>query len=272
MAAPVPQNKTSRVTDLQSALSSVRQSLQLLHSFFHRNKNQHRRSAWWTDLCTLRRSSSKLLLAGEAYEKALVQAESRKDQTRQHSKRGRATGTMDDVPAGSRSARLAVAEREFHQRAQWLRGEVVPRAYMGFTQLAADNQFAAMGILLLGVLAHIAVSLATFGVAPPEQEKEGQMPSVSEPAGPKQNTIATGPEPALANPALGGQSDGDDLGVTITRDTVEHTRSSLMRSAGEKRALANQDHEVAINSLPKARKKKRRTGGDEFDDLFSELV
>lgn len=93
---------------------------QLLHLTVHRNQNQHRITKWWGNLQLLRRNV-----------KRLVEMLSSKE-------------------AEFRKGKMAMLKM-----CQWLETEIIPRVYLSFSAVVADNQYASLGLLLMGCLARV---------------------------------------------------------------------------------------------------------------------
>jgi ribonuclease MRP protein subunit RMP1 len=138
-----------------------------------------------------------------------------------------------------------------------------------FTQLAADNQYAHLGLALIGVLAQVNAAIAPL-VSPPVQESVGAITAeqvTTPPVGPRGD-----PEDA-----------GADFGVAVSRTELV-TRKRLAAEddppAEPERNNAKQKGEDpeedaqktgtsdGVEVKEKSRKKKRR---DEFDDIFGSL-
>lgn len=93
---------------------------QLLHLTVHRNKNQHRITKWWGNLQLLRRNVKRLIEMLQS-----PKAEYRK----------------------SKEALLRLAN--------WTGAEIIPRVYLSFSAVVADNQYASLGLMLMGCLARV---------------------------------------------------------------------------------------------------------------------
>ncbi|KAJ1337617.1 ribonuclease MRP protein subunit RMP1 [Microdochium nivale] len=159
----------------QRALDALAPLEPLLAGFARRNKNQHRRARWWASLGMLRRGGVGKLtveLAAAAVSKAAVR--------RRH---GQACSTNSSTstkkPASNNNNTTAAAMyREddgqhlldaADRRAEWARDVLVPKCYIQFSQLAADSQFATLGVVLLGALAQVhAACVMLAGPSPDE--------------------------------------------------------------------------------------------------------
>ena len=147
---------------------------------------------------------------------------------------------------------------------------VVDRA---FSAVVADNQYAALGLMLLGTLARIKTLIRPLGKEvddEPEVEVEGK------PEGLDKNT-------------------GDDFGEVVKREELqslgveegngrhmEHQEDEdngvQNRKSTEKRKRANETSDshkqatVERTPMKPPKKKKRRKHGDALDDLFDSLI
>jgi len=103
----------------------------LLHLFYYRNKNQHRRSIWWRHFSTFRRQLQKLL---------------------------QDIKLINEVPAThlerirKRSKDLEI-QINISRRLQFWQTTLVAKWHHAFTQLIADARFAQLGLVLLATLA-----------------------------------------------------------------------------------------------------------------------
>ncbi|TLD23297.1 hypothetical protein PspLS_07252 [Pyricularia sp. CBS 133598] len=206
---------SSSTSKLEKAAALLAPAQEILEKFNYKHKNQHRLSKWWAGFDMLRRHTAKffrdeLRPALDALTKRDSMSQSSK---KKQSKRQRTEPHDEDVTAG------AVA------KAKWMGDYLIPKAYTSITQLAADNQFAPLGLLLLGVLSqvHSAVSLLLpvdsaeqevevtasaegkeidMGVVVPRQEQSGQ----------------DRPSP---HSQAGASKSPDDLGEAVMRDSLD---------------------------------------------------
>ena len=93
---------------------------QLLHLTVHRNKNQHRITKWWGNLQLLRRNIKKLVEMLE-----------------------------------SKEAEYRRGKEALLKMSNWMAAEIVPRTYLSFSAVVADNQYASLGLMLMGCLARV---------------------------------------------------------------------------------------------------------------------
>ncbi|CAM1510327.1 Fc.00g006620.m01.CDS01 [Cosmosporella sp. VM-42] len=179
------------------------------------------------------------------------------------------------------AALISGHDASIRDHARWMSSHVVPRAYVAFTQLAADNQHAPLGLMLVAVLARVHTLLSDL------------MPS----------ELAFKPAAAIAEPAsLGDEpSLSVDRGVAISRHelvSAEETRapdapgesdnpqpnkveSWGMPKEGNVREGKMKEGKVkerkakgrrANQGPTKDRKWKKKKRGDELSSLFSSLA
>ncbi|KXJ97537.1 hypothetical protein Micbo1qcDRAFT_191984 [Microdochium bolleyi] len=184
----------------QQALDALAPLEPLLAGFARRNKNQHRRARWWASFGMLRRDGAKLMvdLVGAAGSKAArAAAAAVVTSTSSSSSVPAATskGPTSAKPARSRTYEDQHLVDRANQRARWTRDVLVPKCYIQFSQLTADNQFATLGVVLLGALAQVhAACCMIAGPSPAEAamatEEHGKQSIVEHRAG---NPLLTAP-------------------------------------------------------------------------------
>ncbi|TRX91315.1 hypothetical protein FHL15_007737 [Xylaria flabelliformis] len=157
--------ETQEATPYSQALSRLEPLQPVLAGLAHRNHNQHRRAAWWRCFGMLRRSCAKLVeklvvAIAAAHRTAARAAKAAKAKSKKRRREELASGASVTVAAVGANDALVV--RESHSQmdiitshAAWLHDVLAPRCYLAFSQLAADNQFAALGVVLLGILAQV---------------------------------------------------------------------------------------------------------------------
>ncbi|KAK7429528.1 Ribonuclease MRP protein subunit rmp1 [Neonectria magnoliae] len=231
-SASAPSTPSTEV--LSQVHTSLTPLLSILHAAAHRHRNQHSASHWWAAFTLLRRATRNLAAA-------LVRRPRRPDH---------------DIPAVA--------------HAKWMTRHVVSRAYIAFTQLAADNQHAPLGLMLLAVLArinHLLSDLVPLGHNPN---------SVSAPDVPI--NLTSRPNPAVSSLA---RPDGDiDMGVAVSRDELALPRTSS-RDPDRPGTRAPSSKELKTEKLAKAvttttkdavkDKKKKKKGGDALSSIFGSL-
>lgn len=121
------------------------------------------------------------------------------------------------------------------------------------TQLAADNQYAPLGLALLTVLARINAAVSQH-LPPPDSEK------LRDPA----------PTPAAAPPSL--QPVESDRGIAVSRGSVGPKLPSPRESARHDKSPLTADAEERPKDKKKKKSKSKKTQkGDDFSNLFSSL-
>ncbi|KAF6805180.1 hypothetical protein CSOJ01_09680 [Colletotrichum sojae] len=231
--------------------------LHILDAFNHRHKNQHRVARWWNQFSLLRRSTKRLhdALARRLRFRSAQNAGLKKLKS-QHQKPSKARNALDLDIAASVNALLDTT---------------IPTSFLGFTQLTADNQHAALGLVLLGVLASINNAVAPLVPGQPQNDAS-DVPAVSSVA-------------ALVATPLGESKRPDivDLGVAISRDELREAASKTGRReepinesrSPPKRKLASLPDDAVPPETKKSKQKsskKKSRKGDEFSDLFSSLM
>ena len=129
-----------------------------------------------------------------------------------------------------------------------------------FSRVVADNQYSALGLMLLGTLASLQRLLAPFRQKV-VKEKEAVVLEASK---------------KVSRSTLPGEKDGEDLGERVSR-RVEDVGEKIVRKrqleeeVGTKKAWpkAERVKEKEKTSKPVKKKKKK---GDAIDDLFSGLL
>ncbi|KAL1872787.1 hypothetical protein VTK73DRAFT_1337 [Phialemonium thermophilum] len=276
------------VTVLQEVLDRLSPVLHILDGFNHRNKNQHRLSRWWAPFDMFRRAVNKLAFELQtSIRRAALQSKKRK---RKHI-------------VCSDSGTITIVDEKLGARARHLREHLVPRSYLAFSQLAADNQHAHLGLALLGVLAQADQALSQL--APREAATTSMLPLDRDLVveGRAELTTTAGPVPPSPPIAY------SDLGVSVSRIDVDQSARPKQRQSSSAAATVAPGQEAAdpktseslktvgsskgtkpvpaakrqksikdefdevFGSLEEKRpKKKKSKKRDEFDDLFSSLV
>ncbi|KAK8056595.1 hypothetical protein PG993_001822 [Apiospora rasikravindrae] len=198
----------------------------LLAGFHHRNKNQHRVATWWASFNMLRRHVTKW--TDELDQQAKARPKKRK--------RTAAAAAAAKNQGGDSSGPAEV-------RALWLRDILMPKCYLSFSQLASDNQFAPLGLVLTGALAQLYNACVRFvGEAPTETDEivvrlkaaaavpEATSTSLSaattvrEKKATKDTTTTTPSSAAVPIRQAHTKIDDDDVGQVISRDSVRAVR------------------------------------------------
>lgn len=171
-----------------------------------------------------------------------------------------------------------------------------------FSQLAADNQFAVLGIVLVGVLASVhgaCVHLVGDAESPTAAEAEVKraVPVIAESAAAGRREEGTTTKSSSRHPGLGIVEEAVDLGQVVSREEVaaavaarthdEPGEQPLKRKKGEevdqpaaKKKISTEGTKVTTGQriekpgkiAAEKKKKKKKSKGDEFDSLFSSLM
>ncbi|KAF7935410.1 uncharacterized protein EAE97_008317 [Botrytis byssoidea] len=224
----------------------------LLHLTHHRNKNQHRLSKWYISFGILRRQVSRLLSIIPEHV--------------MESSRGKVKGKARE--------RKEREERELQSLVRFIQEDVVPGCYLTFSQLVANNQYATLGLMLMGCLARLYKVLGALRVFTAEE--------IAEQAGVVKET-----------PQLNEAEIEEDMGEKIVRDVPvsemedsqkverkEEDNTDIQKAKPKKR---KQDGEVvepktsklaSSDSTPAKppKKKRKKKGGDAIEDLFAGLI
>ena len=134
-----------------------------------------------------------------------------------------------------------------------------------FSNVVADNQYATLGLMLMGTLARVQ--------------------SVIRPLGKEVEEIGEVDEEIEILEEKGDADDGADLGEVITREEVELVAKVekdkdvgedeiKLKTTKKKRKIGVVDSSAkkTIEATPSKRPKKKRKKGDAFDDLFDTLL
>ncbi|KXH26508.1 hypothetical protein CNYM01_10222 [Colletotrichum nymphaeae SA-01] len=290
-AQTTPNEETTPIATLVPVLA-------ILDSFNHRNKNQHRVARWWAAFDLLRRAVRRLHDALEAQARHR-RALSFKPKSSSSSSSKKPAAAAGGKPTSSAERRQNALDEDVAARVQMLLESTIPSSFSAFTQLAADNQHAALGLVLLGLLARINSAVTLLAPAP------APAPAPREKATPAGNVTTTSSSSSATQSAAAvavaderrhqqqprQQSDSKGLGVAISRDQLklaakpsdQHPSSS--RNIDEaspaipqkKRKLANVPPLETKSSKPAkeqkpVKKKKKAKKTDDFSDLFSSLI
>ncbi|EHK17730.1 uncharacterized protein TRIVIDRAFT_66633 [Trichoderma virens Gv29-8] len=198
-----------------SATASLSPILPILNAFNHRHHNQHRLAHWWPVFRIFRRTIRALL---------------------------------DDLASRRRDASSSSPP----PRAVWLSKHFIPRAYIAFSQLAADNQHAPLGLLLLAILSRTHTVLTQL---------------LDQPSVPLKSSTARSNEAS------------QDKGVAIARQEQQPPKTQTTTQPPSDEGQSNKLDRDAIKpskskskEIPTKEKKKKKKGkGDELSSLFGSL-
>ncbi|KAM0473851.1 hypothetical protein ACHAPX_007899 [Trichoderma viride] len=202
--------------------------LPILNAFNHRHHNQHRLAHWWPVFRSLRRTIRNLI---------------------------------DDLsPSTSLSSRPSPRRETIPPRAIWLNKHFIPRAYVAFSQLAADNQHAPLGLLLLAILARIHTALSPLSIdnsVPNPQPKTNRANDLANQD--KGVTIARQELPSVTSTERINSSEQQQQGSKIDREATKPPKSKKEASPSSP-------------SISKDKKKKKKGKGDALSSLFGSLA
>ena len=167
----------------------------------------------------------------------------------------------------SAKSKKTIESREIvERRVDFLEDHLLPRAYLAFSQLVADNQYAALGLMLVGTLARVGKVIAPLrGETDQEEVVHGKGPDYPE------------------------VKDMLDFGEVVKREEILDEEGSHVKQLDDERGedivgLQRPEKKIRSNLMEKAkesllkdstttkRPKKKRKKGDAFDDLFAGLV
>lgn len=156
----------------------------------------------------------------------------------------------------------------------WL-GSVADDDERAFSNVVADNQYAALGLMLMGTLARVQTVLNELGGnggvdadADGGEELEGEENEISiEEKDGEAREIETDLGEVMSREAV----------ADIERDDDQVQLKKLKKSKRKAKTDGDEDEVAGVadveGSLPAKRpKKKRKKGGDAFDDLFAGLI
>jgi len=229
-------------TDIQR--TELLQILSILSLAYHRNKNQHRRSRWWKELSLLRRNLRRLLDTDSSSAGGKNAAP------------GHAVGRRRG--AGKRSEEEV--EKEMGERLRYLKERLIPRCWIAFSGVVGDNQYAALGLMLVGTLGRLGRVVGWEG----EGEGEGEVVDVKVDVSQVQEMGRQEGEDMHAGE--------EDLGVPLLREEIMQTEEAQIKE-DEKKHMRSESEAVSAETekLP-AKKKRKKKHRDAIDELFSSLI
>ncbi|KAF5021109.1 hypothetical protein F66182_6851 [Fusarium sp. NRRL 66182] len=235
-----------------TANESLAPLIPILNGFAHRHKNQHSSTHWWSSFSILRRAARNL-----AHDLA----------------------ARPPAPKKNKSGNFRRDTHPALTRAKWMSRHVVPRAFVAFSQLAADNQHAPLGLLLLSVLARVHALLSHL--VPADFDHRAGHSTVTKPA----SSGADIPAPLLPTGAQNPSSEMD-MGVAISRDELDSSHktttrpgpssSMCLKEPATKERKPNVSkanaHKGSLKDDAKDRpRKKKKKGDDALSTLFGAL-
>ncbi|KAL6810174.1 hypothetical protein V8C40DRAFT_132727 [Trichoderma camerunense] len=204
-----------------AATTSLSPILPILNAFNHRHHNQHRLAHWWPVFRIFRRTIRALI---------------------------------DDLTSPRRKQDVSSPP----PRAIWLNKHFISRAYIAFSQLAADNQHAPLGLLLLAILARTHTALTQLldqPIIPPPSSSTTRANDVHQDKG---VAIARQKQPPpterLKTQSTIQPPSDEQQGEKLDRDAIKPSKSKSKE----------------ISS--KEKKKKKKAKGDALSSLFGSLT
>ncbi|KAI8953914.1 hypothetical protein F4801DRAFT_534870 [Xylaria longipes] len=265
--ASIAEAETQEVTPYSQALSRLEPLQPVLAGLAHRNHNQHRRAAWWRCFGMLRRNCAKLVenlvvAIAAARKNAARAAKAAKTKSKKRRREELASGRPVTEESGNDAPGVQGSEPEIEivaSHAAWLHNVLAPKCYLAFSQLTADNQFAPLGVVLLGILAQI--KAACDCLAPRLADPLLSSPSVRGISAAAERKLSSTENPTIvaqngntaAIPAL-----GPGLTTNETQLALEETQESRRKISGGDggKTISREDVERAAEQ----RKKGKETG------------
>ncbi|KAL5085652.1 hypothetical protein Trisim1_010136 [Trichoderma cf. simile WF8] len=204
------------------ATTSLSPILPILNAFNHRHHNQHRLAHWWPVFRIFRRTVRSLL---------------------------------EDLTSPRRRQDAASPP----PRAIWLNKHFIPRAYIAFSQLAADNQHAPLGLLLLAILARTHTALTQLldqPILPPPPSSTTRANDVNQDKG----------------VAIARQKQPPPTERLKTQSTITQPPSDEQQGEKFDRDALKPSKSRAKEVPSKEKKKKKKAKGDALSSLFGSLA
>lgn len=247
-------HSTSMATVDEILSSKLESLLPILDAFNYRHRSQHSSSHWWSKFKLLRRSVHSLA-ADLAEHQALHQLPAERKST-------------------AAKTKYKIVKKQIIARSTLIRGQTVPRAYLCFSQLIADNQHATLGLMLLCTLAKVNSVLSAL------------LPQRREAIEDKSHELLDLKPIRPAGAMLAHSKDFDpcrdaDRGIIISRNRVAGSTTKLKHQIPS--GSPNQDKYTPQETSPlpsmekavgrdKKKRKSRKTGkSDELSSLFGSL-
>ncbi|KAI0105564.1 hypothetical protein GGR51DRAFT_519854 [Nemania sp. FL0031] len=244
-------------TPYSQALSRLSPLQPVLSGLAHRNHNQHRRAAWWRHFGMLRRHCARFVdvlvsAVAAAREnaakaaKAAAKAKSKKRRREELASGGKLTptGEMDGLGVVGTGKTDFEMDVDVDTHAAWLRDVLVPKCYLAFSQLTADNQFAPLGVVLLSILSQVQAACDCVSPRPASPPLSVLATTEPEPTSIESTATSSGPRDAVVLPPVPGiQADrskpssgvkevsgGGVRGKAISREAVERAADLRMKA------------------------------------------
>lgn len=106
----------------------------------------------------------------------------------------------------------------------WMENEIVPRVYLSFSAVVADNQYASLGLMLMGCLARVN-GCVSF---------------------PRSRVVSEDEDEVRVQSRVGGVVPSEDLGEAITREE-EQIEDQVVREAAEARKMKKETRRKLLN-------------------------
>ncbi|KAL5629357.1 hypothetical protein BROUX41_001964 [Berkeleyomyces rouxiae] len=155
------------------------------------------------------------------------------------------------------------------ERARWLGLEIMPSAYVSFTQLTADTQFSQLGLALIGIISQVNSALQPIMPSVETQSRPSE-PLKTSTGAPGHSLVESGKRDLLSHQ----DSPLVDTGVAISRDLApKKPASKSSKSTDEpscRKLLSDNETLDDISSTPRSMPKpcSNRQNADSFDDIF----
>ncbi|TGJ86095.1 hypothetical protein E0Z10_g2659 [Xylaria hypoxylon] len=263
---PVAEAGPEEATPYSRALCRLEPLQPVLVGLAHRNYNQHRCAAWWRYFGMLRRNCARLVehlisavaAARKNAARAAKAAKAAKAKSKKRRREELASGDLGARAGGKDGLTTqepgAIMETDVNvaRHAAWLRDVLVPKCYLAFSQLTADNQFAPLGVVLLGILAQIQ---AACDVAVPRPTA----PPPSSPFARDNAAAAESPLPSIENTTMIPE-DGNTAPLSAVEvgselcdgQTPPKGKKESQSEKGEGRTISREDVEHAAELRTKA--------------------
>lgn len=126
---------------------------------------------------------------------------------------------VDSTQVRRRFEQESQLRREREVWHEWIRETLLPRAYLGFTSLVADTQFAQLGVVLVGVLADV-MSVVGAPTASKEDAQATTLPSESKSQAKTLKATSLRVTGVHSGEIVERMYDSDDMGEVIERGDV----------------------------------------------------
>ncbi|KAJ2976052.1 hypothetical protein NQ176_g5169 [Zarea fungicola] len=236
----------------ETLISKIESLPPILDAFNYRHRNQHSSSHWWSKFQLLRRSVHSLA-AGLAENQALHQLPAERKST-------------------AAKTRHKIVQKQIIARATLIRGQTLPRAYLCFSQLIADNQHATLGLMLLCALAKVNSVLSAM------------LPRRREAIDDKSHELLDPKLIRSAGAMLAQSTDLDsrwdaDRGITMLRNRLVGSTTKLNHHvpSGPNQDKYTPQETSTLPSMEKSSRREKKNSklkmgkGDELSSLFGSL-